>query len=178
MTTEGLYLRIVEEHRNGYGHFRLHPVMRTFSNDSRGWEVAANFWGDNFTDVKVREYVNSLKGLAVYCQWNETGDDTFRPYAISATFHEINVESVDQAREIVRVLGRLERGLQKFAEKFGRTDDFGVFAQRVGMVLGCEGFCIPKNPGDWEWTDNSHSVRTLAELPEYISWKLHKENRL
>ena len=139
-----------------YGTFRLWPVLRDDATD----KPAMSLWHEE-TDRR------DLRGLVISCQWNRGEGE---PYAQKAYFDRIEVSTVDRARELGKVLGKIERGLKRFEERFGAAETFGAFAQRVGMVLGAAGFCHASE-GCYH-SESGYRFRPLAELPAWLAWRL------
>jgi len=120
--------------------------------------------------------LHNLNGFVVSCQWNKGEPE---PYAWRAQFSDVDIDTADRAREIAKVLSKVQRKLVHLEEKWGRPESFGQYAQRVAMALGCEGFCTPSelgSPCTWKWKDEPHQFWTIAELPKRLSWRIEVLN--
>lgn len=82
-----------------------------------------------------------------------------RPYGFAVEYRNIYALNLSQAEANVKLLRKLDKGLEKLTAEFGYADTYATFVARVGKVLGVKlyGWTMDErgwySENDYRWTD-------------------------
>ena len=143
-------------------------------------EVFASQYGDDFFHVNGRvvkrvwrdgewmfdsgfQYDEPKYGsLRVSAQGNLDSEEP--AYAWATEYHDLYRLTLVDAEPMVKVLRKVQRGLDKLTAEFGWPDSLGAYIARVGKILGANsfGFYAPNGEPRWasgeliRWDNASH----------------------
>lgn len=100
---------------------------------------------------------NPLADLVIGGQADSSAPD--RPYGFSVEYRNLFSLDLRQAEANVKLLRKLDKGLDKLNAEFGYADSYPVFVARVGKVLGVKLYGWTSDDRGWysendyRWTD-------------------------
>lgn len=136
------------------------------------WSVS---WADGYVHATVRPtyvhprdgrphfytYGHDYESFGVFAQGNSGEDQTYG-WECAYQFYRTDLKA---AKTASRVLGRIERALEKMNEVEGRPKTFGQYVNRVARILKAEGG-VSHLESPWYWT--------LGDIPEALDGEIAK----
>jgi hypothetical protein len=124
--------------------FRAYPVRVSDSDGIRNFS-SGSYDHSPLADLVISAQVDS--------------SDPMRPYGFEVGYRNLYSLNLREAEANVKLLRKLDKGLEKLNAEFGYADSYAMFVARVGKVLGVKlyGWTLGDrgwySENDYRWTD-------------------------
>lgn len=118
------------------------------------------------TPRNLRDEYQPMAAMELTCQMD---DGASRPYALTVQADPVGKLDLRSAQRIVSTLQTVERGLERLTERFGYTDDLGVWVARVMDVCGIAVAVVQtKASPTGVYSDGEYRFIARADVPREI----------
>lgn len=148
-TKRNLAIEITAKEENGFFKIAGHIVTQ----DDRDAWVLANV-------QETSAWNEAIKFPVISCQGDREAEHL---YGFQCEMRDMYSVSLAQAKEIVKVLSKIERGMKKLREEFGEHTCFADYLLRVASVLRIKSFIIDGEP--------------VTDMPFVKRWVSRQETR-